>query len=319
MGHGHDHSHGHADPGVLESRDALRTLWRSLAILAATAVLQVVVVVATGSVALLADAVHNLGDALTAIPLGTAFLLARRPPTARFTYGYGRAEDLAGLAVVAVILASAIVAGYAAVVRLLDPVRPDHLVVVAIAGVIGFAGNEWVAVYRIRTGRRIGSAALVADGRHARVDGITSLAVVAGAAGVAAGLPLADPIVGLAITAAILVIVWRSIREIGLRVLDGIEPERLEAIRHEAGHAPGVIAVGEVRARWIGHRVHAEVNVVVPAGTSVEGAHDTAVAVRARLVEHVPHLGQAIVHVDPPTAAGEAHHRVEVGEQRPAH
>src|SRR5205823_346157 len=137
-------------------------------------------------------------------------------------------------------------------------------------------------------GRRIGSAALVADGRHARVDGVTSLAVVAGAAAVAGGFPLADPIVGLLISAAILVIVWRSIREIGLRVLDGIEPERLAAIRYEASHAPGVVTVGEVRARWIGHRVHAEVNVVVPAGTSVEDAHDSAVGVRARLVERVP-------------------------------
>lgn len=295
------------------SHEAMRTLKLSLLILGATAALQVVVVILSGSVALLADTVHNVGDALTAIPLAAAFILGRRLPTNRLTYGYGRAEDLAGLAVLALILFSAIFAGYEAIQRLINPSTPSYLLAVAIAGLIGFAGNEWVAIYRIRSGRRIGSAALVADGYHARVDGFTSLAVVAGAAGVALGYPLADPIVGLLISLAILRIVWTSAKDIGLRIMDGIEPERIEEIRHQAGHVKGVIEVGEVRARWLGHQVRAEINVVVPADTSVEAGHEIAVAVRARLIARVEFLEEALVHVDPPSAPGESHHDDEGG------
>jgi cation diffusion facilitator family transporter len=309
--HGHGpggHGHGGIDASILGSDEALRTLKLSLLVLAGTALLQVVVVVISGSVALLADTIHNAGDALTALPLAAAFILGRRPPTGRLTYGYGRAEDLAGLAVIAIILYSAIFAGYEAIRRLIEPTHPGHLVAVALAGLIGFAGNEWVAVYRIRSGRRIGSAALVADGHHARVDGFTSLAVVAGAAGVALGYPMADPIVGLLISAAILRIVWTSAKEIGLRMMDGIEPERLAEIRRQAAHVRGVIEVAEVRARWLGHQVRAEVNVVVAAEANVAEGHAVAMAVRARLIEGVEHLGEAIVHVDPPSARCETHH-----------
>lgn len=310
---GHDHgpgghSHGGVSASILGSQEAMRTLKLSLLILGATSIFQVVVVVLSGSVALLADTVHNAGDALTAIPLAAAFILGRRPATGRLTYGWGRAEDLAGLAVLAIILFSAIYAGYEAVQRLINPSTPGYLAAVTIAGLVGFVGNEWVAIYRIRSGRRIGSAALVADGYHARVDGFTSLAVVAGAAGVALGYPLADPIVGLLISVAILRIVWTSAKEIGLRIMDGIEPERIEAIRHETGHVAGVIEVGEVRARWLGHQVRAEVNVGVPAETSVEAGHEIAVAVRTRLIERVEFLEEAIIHIDPPSAPGEAHH-----------
>jgi cation diffusion facilitator family transporter len=293
------HSHGGVDASLLSSREAIRTLWRSLIILGATAALQVVVVIASGSVALLADTVHNAGDALTAVPLAAAFLLGRRPPTARLTYGYGRAEDLAGLAVLAIILFSAGYAGYEAIDRLLHPSTPGYLLAVGLAGVIGFAGNEWVAVYRIRTGRRIGSAALVADGRHARIDGFTSLAVVAGAIGVALGFRLADPIVGLAIAVVILRIVWTSAKEIGLRVLDGIEPEIIGEIRHQAGHAPGVQGVSDVRARWVGHEIRADVRVVASPAATLEEAHRIAGAVSARLRERVDHLGEALVQVEP--------------------
>ena len=249
---GHDHgpgghSHGGVSAAILASRDAIGTLWRSLVILGATALLQVVVVVLSGSVALLADTVHNVGDALTALPLGAAFLLSRRPPTRRLTYGYGRTEDLAGLAVLVIILLSAAFAGYEAIQRILHPQTPSFLVVVALAGLIGFIGNEWVAIYRIRAGRRIGSAALVADGYHARVDGFTSLAVVAGAIGVALGIELADPIVGLIISAVIVRIVWTSGKEILLRMLDGIEPEVIDELRRQAGHVDGA-------PRWqVGH------------------------------------------------------------------
>lgn len=293
------HGHGGVDASLLSSQEAIRTLWRSLIILGATAALQIVVVIASGSVALLSDTVHNVGDALTAVPLAAAFLLGRRPPTARLTYGYGRAEDLAGLAVLAIILFSAVYAGYEAIDRLLNPSTPGYLLAVGLAGAIGFAGNEWVAVYRIRTGRRIGSAALVADGRHARIDGFTSLAVVAGAIGVALGFRLADPIVGLAIAVVILRIVWTSAKEIGLRLLDGIEPAIIGEIRYEAGRAPGVQGVGEVRARWVGHEIRADVRVATSPTATLEEAHRVARAVSARLGERVDHLGEALVRVEP--------------------
>jgi len=309
-GHGHAHEHGHhhgpgghthsgVDASMLSSKEAIRTLWRSLVILAATAGLQIVVVIASGSVALLSDAVHNAGDALTAIPLAAAFLLGRRPPTARLTYGYGRTEDLAGLAVLAIILFSAGYAAYVAIDRLIHPSAPSYLLAVGLAGAIGFAGNEWVAVYRIRTGRRIGSAALVADGHHARIDGFTSLAVVAGAIGVALGFQLADPLVGLAISIVILRIVWSSAKEIGLRMLDGIEPHVIRDIRHEAGHVSGVASVGEVRARWVGHEISADIRVAAPGSLTLEEAHAVVHAVRARVRERVHHLGEAVVRVEP--------------------
>ncbi len=311
--HGHDHgpdghSHGGVSAAILGSQDAIRTLWRSLIILGATAVLQIAVVVVSGSVALLADAVHNVGDALTALPLAAAFLLSRRPPTHRLTYGYGRTEDLAGLAVLAIILLSAVIAAYEAIQHILHPQAPAFLLAVAIAGLVGFIGNEWVAVYRIRAGRRIGSAALVADGYHARIDGFTSLAVVAGAIGVAFGLDLADPIVGLIISTVILRIVWTSGKEILLRVLDGIGPEIVQELRHQAGHVDGVLSVQEVRARWLGHEIRAELNIVVRDGATVNEGHEIAMTVRHRLMAQVKHLGDAIIHIDPASASGEARH-----------
>ncbi len=178
----------------------------------------------SGSVALFADTVHNFSDALTAVPLWVAFVLARRPSSRRYTYGLGRAEDLAGVFIVAMTALSAVLAGVESVRRLLEPQPVDNLGWVMLAGVLGFAGNEAVAVYRIRAGRRIGSAALVADGLHARTDGFTSLAVVAAAAGVAAGFPLADPIVGLVVTAAILLVLRGAAVEVYRRLMDGVDP-----------------------------------------------------------------------------------------------
>ena len=310
-GHEHGsagHSHGGISASILGSQDALRTLWRSLIILAATSLLQIVVVVLSGSVALLADTVHNAGDALTALPLAAAFLLSRRPPTRSLTYGYGRTEDLAGLAVLAIILFSAVFAAYEAIQRILHPQTPGFLLAVGAAGLIGFIGNEWVAIYRLRAGRRIGSAALVADGYHARVDGFTSLAVVAGAIGVALGVDLADPIVGLLISVVILRIVWTSGKEIVLRILDGIEPEIVQELRRQAGHVDGVVSIEEVRARGLGHEIRAELNVVVQDDATVAEGHGIAMAVRQHLMERVEHLGDAIIHIDPTSAVGEARH-----------
>ena len=266
--------------------------------------MQIVVVVVSGSIALLADTVHNVGDALTAIPLAAAFLLTRRPPTRRLTYGYGRTEDLAGLAVLAIILFSAVFAAYEAIQRIIHPQTPSYLLAVAIAGLVGFIGNEWVAIYRIRTGRRIGSAALVADGYHARVDGFTSLAVVAGALGVALGFRLADPIVGLLISVVILRIVWTSGKEIVLRALDGIDPKVVDEIRHQAGHVNGVLSVDEVRARWLGHEIRAELSIAVGDRLTVTQGREIATRVRERLLERIEHLGDATVQIQSATALG---------------
>lgn len=307
---GHGHSHGGIDPSLAGSERALWALKWSLAGLGVTALFQLVIVVISGSVALLADTIHNFGDALTAVPLGAAFLLSRRPATRRFPYGLHRSEDLAGLAIVALILLSAIVAGYESVRRLIDPSEPSALLAVAIAGAVGFLGNEAVAQFRISVGRKIGSAALIADGRHARVDGFTSLAVIAGAIGVTLGAPIADPIVGLAITLVILRITWTSAKEIGERILDGIDPDTLERIETVAARTPGVRDVSEVRARWLGHTIRMEVNVAVADQASIADAHDVATRVRHNLQHDITFFGEAVVHVDPESQSGEAAHEL---------
>jgi cation diffusion facilitator family transporter len=276
----------------------------------ATATLQAVVVAVSGSVALLADTIHNFADAATAIPLGLAFWLTRRGATRRFTYGLGRLEDLAGVAIVVTILVSAALASYVAILRLIHPRPMDALWAVMVASVIGFLGNEGVAIFRIRVGRQIGSAALVADGYHARVDGWTSLAVLVGAVGVWAGYPLADPVVALLISVAIFILVWETARAMFDRMLDGVDPEIVETIEHTAGHVPRVEEVTEVRARWIGHRLHAEVNITVRGGLSVADGHEIAKEVRHQLLHHLPHLGGVVVHVDPDGQGGERHHRI---------
>jgi cation diffusion facilitator family transporter len=278
--------------------------------LVATAFLQLAVVLLSGSVALLSDTIHNFGDAATAIPLGIAFALTRLGTSRRFTFAYGRAEDLAGVVVVLLILFSAVVAGYQAVERLINPQPVGFLGAVAAASLVGFVGNEAVAVFRISVGREIGSAALVADGYHARTDGWTSLAVLAGAVGVWLGYPLADPIVGLLIAAAILLIVWQSGKTVFTRMLDGVEPEVVDEIRHATSQIPAVERVAEVRARWVGHRLRAEVNVAVAPERSVAEGHDVAREVNHRLMHELGYLEMAVVHVDPVQEAGEEHHRV---------
>lgn len=306
----HDHTHGAVDPSIATSERGIWAVKWSFAGLFATALVQIVVVVLSGSVGLLSDTIHNFGDAATAIPLWIAFALTRLGGSRRFSFGYGRLEDLAGVMVVLIILFSAIVAGYQAIERLIHPQPVGLLWAVALAGAIGFLGNEGVAIFRIRVGRQIGSAALIADGYHARTDGWTSLAVLVGAAGVWLGYPIADPIVGLLIAAAILVIVWQSGKLVFTRLLDGVEPDVIEEIRHAAGHVPGVEDVSEVRARWLGHRLRTEVNVAVDPELSVAEGHAIAREVNHQLLHHLRYLDMAVVHVDPVEEAGEEHHSI---------
>lgn len=298
--HEHRHEHfGTVDAALLATAQGVRATWISLILLAATAVAQAIVVILTGSVALLADTIHNFTDALTAIPLLIAFRLGRRPANHRYTYGFHRAEDVAGLAIVAMIAASAIFAALEAIDRLRHPAPLDHVWLVLTAGVIGSLGNEAVAIYRMRVGRAIGSAALVADGAHARADGLTSLGVVAGAIGVLAGFPRADAIVGLLITLAIGYTLVTAARTVLRRVLDGIDEPTMHRIETVAAAVPGVEHVSEARARWVGHQLRAELAIDVSPDISVEAGHDIAEHVRQALLHDVPRLGDAMVHVDP--------------------
>ena len=307
---GHGHTHGVVDPSITTSEKGIWAIKWSFAGLFLTALIQVVVVWLSGSVALLADTIHNFGDAATAVPLWVAFALSRWKPNKRFPYGYGRVEDLAGVAIVLTITFSAVVAGYETIQRFLHPQPIGYLGAVIGASIIGFIGNEAVAVFRIKVGRQIQSAALIADGYHARVDGWTSLAVLFGAVGVWLGYPLADPIVGLLITVAILQIVWQSSKAVFTRMLDGVGPHIIDEIREAAGHAGGIEKVTEVRARWLGHRLHAELNVAVASHLSVAEGHAIAKEVRHQLLHRFSYLSSVIVHVDPREEAGEEFHRI---------
>lgn len=320
--HDHGHSHEHAHPSGLlgwlqhtfahshdvhEKVDAAmetheRGIWAlkiSLFGLGLTALFQVVIVAISGSTALLADTIHNFGDAATSIPLWIAFALIRRGQTRRFTYGFGRAEDVAGVIIVVLIFFSACVAGYESITKIIRPQPVSNLGWVAAAAIIGFLGNEAVAIFRIRVGKEIGSAALIADGQHSRVDGFTSLAVLIGAIGVYVGVPILDPVIGLLITVAILFIVKDAAKAVFLRLLDGIEPRILAEVEHAPMHVAGVEGVHEVRARWLGHKIHADLHVTVDRRLSVAESHAIVDRVQKALADHVPSFGEATIHVCP--------------------
>ncbi|MGV0836542.1 cation diffusion facilitator family transporter [Mycolicibacterium thermoresistibile] len=296
--HSHDSSDS-IDDALESSAAGIRAVKVSLLALGATFLAQMVIVAFSGSVALLADTIHNLSDALTAIPLWIAFAVGRRAATRRYTYGFGRAEDLAGLFVIAMIALSATIAGVESVRRLVNPVEIQHVGWVAAAGVVGFVGNELVAVYRIRVGRRIGSGALVADGLHARTDGFTSLAVVFGAAGVALGYPLADPIVGIIITIAILAVLRSATREVFRRIMDGVDPQLVDTAEAVLAAEPGVRSVRRLRMRWIGHRLHAEAELDIDSDTTLTEAHRIAHDAERALSAAMPKVATALIHAYP--------------------
>jgi len=297
-GHSHDAA-DQVDEQLEANADGRRALLLSLAILAATALLQAGVVLLSGSVALLGDTLHNLADALTAVPLLVAFRLGARPATKRYTYGYGRAEDLGGLFVIAIITLSSVLAAYEAIQRLLHPSDVSHLWAVAVAALVGFAGNELVARYRVTVGRRIGSAALVADGLHARTDGFTSLAVLLGVAGVALGWRQADPVIGLVITVAILGVLRSAVRQVGARLMDAVDPALVDQATAAVSSVTGIEHVRELRIRWIGHTLRAEVDVTVDPALTLIQAHDMAHHAETHLLEQVPRLTAASIHTSP--------------------
>lgn len=300
------HSHDAADSidDAMEAHsEGIRALKISLVIMLATTVAQAVIVAFSGSVALLADTIHNLSDALTAVPLWIAFVLSRRVATRKFTYGFNRAEDLAGLFIVLMIALSSIIAAYEAIDRMVNPRPMENIGLVIAAGIVGFIGNEAVAVYRIRVGRKIGSAALVADGVHARTDGFTSLAVVAGGIGVLLGFPLADPLVGLLISAMIAVLLVGTVRSVGRRLMDGIEPELVDRAEHALGHLADVESVERVRMRWVGHRLHGDALVRTGPMTLAEADH-LAEEAEQSVKKHMPNVDEMSVRVTAVGAVG---------------
>ncbi|WP_440954558.1 cation diffusion facilitator family transporter [Methanosarcina sp. Mfa9] len=296
------------DPSILATEKGIWAVKWSFVGLMITAIMQIFIVYISGSVALLADTIHNFGDASTAIPLAIAFSLARRKPSKRFSYGYGRVEDLAGVIIVLLILFSAAVAGYESVHRFFNPQPIGHVGAVAIAAIIGCIGNEVVAQFRMKVGKEIGSAALVADGYHARVDGFTSLAVLIGAVGVWMGYPIIDPLIGIIITVAILKIVLDSSKLVFTRLLDGADPKIVDKIKTISKNVDGVCEITDVRVRWVGHRLHAEINAAVDPGLSVTQGHEIGDAIRAKLMENFPYVSGTIIHIDPLTASGEHFH-----------
>ncbi len=297
--HGHTHGEVNIDAALETSERGIWALKVSLLGLGATALFQLVVVLMSGSVALLADTLHNFSDALTAVPLWIAFVLGRRAATRRFTYGYGRAEDLAGVAIVGMIFASAVVAGYESYQKFIRPQLLQNVGWVIAAAIIGFLGNEAVAVLRIRVGLEIGSAALIADGQHARIDGLASLAVLLGALGSLAGFPLADPIVGLLITLAILFIVKDAAVMMLRRLMDAVDPEVVENVEQVASHIPQVHDVHDVRVRWLGHKLQAELHVTVDEDLTTRESHRIVEEIRHALFHAQPRFAAINVHVDP--------------------
>ncbi len=298
----HGHTHGVIDASITTTSRGIWAIKWSFIILAITSALQLVVVYVSSSVALLADTIHNIADATTAIPLWIAFMLVRRAQTKVFNYGLGRVEDLAGILIVFIILFSAVFAGYQAIYRLIHPQAITYLGWVAAAGVIGFLGNELVAIFRIKVGREIQSAALIADGYHARTDGLTSLAVVLGAFGVWAGFSLADPIIGLLITITILGIVWQSAKSVLVRALDGVEPAIVDEIQHAAEHVRGITIVS-AKARWLGHRLHTDIAIAVDDKLPVSAGVKLAEQLRSELLGHISALRTTTISLVSPDGA----------------
>lgn len=316
------HLHGHskqqqraADPALADSAEGIRTVWWALAALSITTVLQIIIVLISGSVALLADTVHNLGDSLNSIPLLIAFYLAHRAATRRYTYGFGKAEDVAGIFIVLSIAVSAGVGLWESFAKLIHPAPMTNLGWVAAAAVIGFAGNEAVALLQIRVGRKIGSAAMVADGLHARTDGLTSLAVLVAVVGTYLGYPIVDPIIGLLIGVAILFITRDAMRTMWYRLMDAIDPAVVDQVEQAARDVDGVIAVHDTRVRWLGHRLQTELHIVVNEDLPTRDSHEIAEQVRHTLFHDQPHLSLVDVHVDPCGHGGGGNHTLTAHHQ----
>jgi len=308
IGHSHDHRGLAADRAFRENEEGIRTIWLALSILLATALMQMLIVYFSGSISLFADTAHNIGDGLNSIPLLIAFYLARRLPTKRYNYGFGRAEDVAGIIIVISIAVSAVGVLSQSFQRLINPQPLTNLGWVAAAALLGFLGNEAVAILQIRVGRRLGSAAMVADGLHARTDGLTSLAVLVAAGGSWLGYPLVDPIIGFLIGIAIVFITWDAMKRIWYRLMDAVDPEMINRAEKLISNNEDVLEIGRIRMRWVGHNLHADVYISVNSDLKTSESHLVAEQVRHALFHDFPDLSDINVHIDPWTDAEDFHH-----------
>lgn len=310
--HGHDHGQSHGAPGggaELRTAEGVRAAkWSSLALFV-TGAIELAIFAVGGSAGLLADAIHNLGDVATTLAIWAAFLVSRRDANERYPYGYHRVEDLAGLFVLLVMLASGIAAGWESVQHLITGAHPTHLAVSAAAALVGFAGNELTALYKTRVGRRIGSVSLVADGAHSRVDGLVSLAALAGIGGVALGFERADGLAGVLITLVIAGVIVATARGVIGRSLDAVDPALTRQVRDVAAAVPGVTIVHDVRVRWAGRALFASLSIALPPETPLGAAHDAAEEVRHALLHEIENLRGIDVHMDPGAVHTAAHDR----------
>lgn len=297
-GHAHSHESPRRNDALFTSELGIRTLKWSLILLGATTVFQIFIYLASGSVALLADTVHNFGDTLNSVPLLISFYLGRRLATRRFTHGYGRAEDVAGLFIVASIAFSA---GYILLETVQKFINPQPILNtgwVVVASIIGFLGNEAVAILEISVGRRIGSEAMIIDGRHARVDGLTSLAVLPAVAGSLLGWPILDPIFGALIGVAILFITKDAIRAMWYRLMDAVEPQLTGRAQTALERHVDVIAINDLRLRWIGHNLKVEAKITLRDGLSLEEAMQALRQLKHQLQHEFPNLGEAVLEIN---------------------
>jgi cation diffusion facilitator family transporter len=317
---GHGHEHGRVDADLYGNRAGLRAVQISTAGMLLVSLIQLVIALLGGSAGLFADALHNLGDVLTTVALWIAFVVSNRAANRRYTYGYYRSEDLAGIFIVLVIIGSAVAGAVESIFKLTSGNVPTQIYLSMIAAAIGCIGNEVLAQYKIRVGRRINSVPLMADGQHSRIDGLTSLAALIGLIGVRLGFPLADPIAGLIITLVILSVVYSTGRSVLQRLLDAVDPRVVPTIIETAGEVQGVEAVTDVRARWVGHTLHIAMNIEVDAQLTLLQAHEIAEEVRHQLFHNIAGVSEVIVHTDPSSASGDYHqelaHHVQAA-QRP--
>jgi cation diffusion facilitator family transporter len=305
--HGHGHEHGKVDADLYGNRAGLRAVQISTAGMLLVSVIQFAIAWYGGSAGLFADALHNFGDVFTTIALWIAFVISNRAANQRYTYGYYRAEDLAGIFIVLVIIASATASAIESVQKLISGNNPTQIYLSMAAALVGVAGNELLAQYKISVGKRINSVPLVADGQHSRIDGLTSLAAFVGLVGAQLGFPKADPIAGIVITIVILTVVFSTSRSVLQRLLDAVDPHIIPSIMTTALAVPGVEAVTDVRARWVGHTLHVVLNIEVDAELTLSKAHAIAEEVRHRLFHDIKGLSEVVIHTDPSSASGDHH------------
>jgi len=318
--HAHGHEHGKVDADLYGNRAGLRAVQISTAGMFLVAAIQFAIAWIGGSAGLFADALHNFGDVFTTIALWIAFVISNRAANQRYTYGYYRAEDLAGIFIVLVIIASAIASAVESIQKLTSGNIPTQIYLSMAAALIGVAGNELLAQYKISVGKRINSVSLIADGHHSRIDGLTSLAAFIGLIGVKLGFPKADPIAGIVITIVIVTVVFSTSRSVLQRLLDAVDPHVVPSIVTTATAVPGVEEVTDVRARWVGHTLHVVMNIEVDAELTLSKAHAIAEEVRHRLFHDIKGISEVVVHTDPSSASGDHHqemaHHIQAA-QRP--